>query len=364
MNRRAEPRRDARRTVEARPQPTLDPGRALRLADVAAVAGVSEATVSRVVNNKPGVATGTRRSVMDALDSLGYQRPATARRTALGVVGLIVPELVNPIFPAFAQSITSVLAHHGYTTLLGSQSLGGLHEDDYVQMLLERGIDGLIIVSGFHADTTASVERYVDLVEAKVPLVLVNGYADGVDAPFISTDDAASVHLAVSHLASLGHRRIGLAVGPTRYVPVIRKMAGFAEAMRDIVAPREVDELIETGLFTVEGGAAAAGRLLDRGCTAVICASDIMALGAIREAHQRGLRVPGDISVVGFDDALFAEHTDPPLTTIRQSVDAMSEAAVRTLLNEIAGTPVTTGEYAFRPVLVVRGSTGAAPSPT
>jgi DNA-binding LacI/PurR family transcriptional regulator len=116
-------------------------------------------------------------------------------------------------------------------------------------------------------------------------------------------------------------------------------------------------------MFTVEGGAAAASRLIDRGATAIVCGSDLMALGAIRAARQRGLDVPRDLSVVGYDDSTLIAFTDPPLTTVRQSVQAMGEAAVRALIDEISGEPAPRAEYVFRPELVVRSSTGAVPAP-
>ncbi len=325
-----------------------------RLRDIAVQASVSEATVSRVLNGKPGVAEATRQSVLTALDVLGYDRPSRLRRKSAGLVGLIVPELTNPIFPAFAQLIENALAQNGYTPVLCTQVAGGVHEDDYVQMLLDRGVAGIIFISGMHANTDTDGSRYVALRERGLPLVLVNGYVEGVDAPFISNDDVASMGLALEHLVSLGHREIGLAVGPDRYVPVIRKIAGFRHSMQELTGRPDVDDLIERSLFSVEGGASAAGRLLDRGATAVVCGSDLMALGAIREARKRGLQVPRDFSVVGYDDSTLIAFTDPPLTTVRQSVTAMSAATVRALLDEIAGHPSPRAEYVFRPELVVR----------
>jgi DNA-binding LacI/PurR family transcriptional regulator len=335
---------------------------AARLADIAAQARVSEATVSRVLNAKPGVAESTRQAVLTALDVLGYERPTRLRRKSASLVGLIVPELTNPIFPAFAQVIETALARHGFTPVLCTQTPGGVHEDDYTQMLLERGVSGIVFVSGLHADSLASHDRYRQLTARGLPIVLVNGYADDVEAPCVSCDDNAASELAVAHLKALGHSRIGLAVGPERFVPAIRKIAGFRQAMASMSRADGVEDLIERSLFTVEGGQAAAQRLLDKGCTAIVCGSDLMALGAVRAARSMGLRVPDDVSVVGYDDSPLIAFTDPPLTTLRQSVQAMGEAAVRALVDEIAGQPAPRAEYVFRPELVVRGSTGAAPA--
>lgn len=276
---------------------------AIRLADIAAHAGVSEATVSRVLNGKPGVSTNTRQAVLTALDVLGYERPPRLRQQRAGLIGLIVPELTNPIFPVFAQIIETALAMSGYTAVLCTQTAGGIREDDYTELLLERGVSGIIIVSGMHADSTSDRARYTRLTDRGLPLVLINGYRSDVEAPFISNDDEASMEMAVAHLTALGHRRIGLAVGQERFVPSIRKSEGFRKGMAAHAGVDNVDDLIVSSLFTVEGGQAAAQQLLDLGCTAICCGSDIMAIGAVRGARQRGLRVPEDVSIVGFDDS-------------------------------------------------------------
>lgn len=332
-----------------------------RLTDVANQAGVSTATVSRVLNGKPGVSAQTRQAVLAALDMLGYARPEKLRMRSAGLVGLIVPELTNPVFPTIAQAIESMLSARGFTPLLCTQSPGGTTEDEYVEMLLEHDVDGIVFVSGLHADTSASRERYHALRSRGLPIVLINGYAEGVDAPFMSTDDGAATDLAVRHLISLQHRSIGLAIGPDRFVPAQRKVVGFAENLRRHLGVDEVGPHIVSTLFTVEGGQAAASELIASGHTAIVCGSDLMALGAIRAARSRGLSVPGDISVVGFDDSPLMAFTDPPLTTVRQPVVAMGEAAVTTLEAEIAGTRGPRTELLFYPELIVRGSTGPAP---
>ncbi|MEU1019028.1 MULTISPECIES: LacI family DNA-binding transcriptional regulator [unclassified Streptomyces] len=333
-----------------------------RLVDIAAQAGVSEATVSRVLNGKPGVAAATRESVLAAIDVLGFERPSRLRqRSSAGLIGLITPELDNPIFPALAQVIAQSLTRQGYTPVLATQTPGGSTEDELTEMLVDRGVSGIIFVSGLHADTTADMERYEVLRGKGVPFVLVNGFSPKVRAPFVSTDDRAAARLAVTHLASLGHTRIGLAVGPRRFVPVLRKIEGFQVGMRERLGMRveDSDELVEHSLYSLEGGQAAAGTLIGRGCTAIVCASDMMALGAVRAARERGLEVPRDISVVGFDDSPLIAFTDPPLTTVRQPVQAMGQAAVRTLLEEIGGTPAPHNEFVFLPELVVRESTAS-----
>lgn len=335
-----------------------------RLSDIAQQAQVSEATVSRVLNDKPGVSPETRQAVLTALDVLGYERPARLRKRSAGLVGLVVPELDNPIFPAFAQVIESVLAQSGYTPVLCTQTPGGVTEDEYVEMLLDRQVSGIIFISGLHADTTADPERYRRLVARKLPIVLITGYREGIEAPFISCDDRAAAELAVAHLVALGHRHIGLISGPERFLPVQRKVEGFRGAMRRLLGAtdEQLSRSISLSLFGVEGGAAAARRLLDQGITGIVCGSDLMALGAIREARSRGLQVPVDVSVVGYDDSPLIAFTDPPLTTLRQPVSAMAVAGVRALIDEINGQGAPHSEFMFQPELVVRGSTAAPPA--
>lgn len=331
-----------------------------RLAGLAQHAGVSEATVSRVLNDRPGVAPATRQAVLTALDVLGYERPSKLRRSSAGLVGLVVPELTNPIFPAFAQAVETRLAAANYTPVLCTQVPGGMHEDDYVQMLLDRGVASIIFISGYHADTKAGIERYVALRERGLPIALLNGWRAGIEASFISNDDVAGMHLAVRHLRDLGHTRIALATGPARYVPVQRKTDGYRAAMDELLPGAE--QFVQKTLFTVEGGAAAGRKLFEQGVTAVVCGSDIMALGVVRAARQDGLRVPEDVSVIGSDDSQLIGFTDPPLTTVRQDVESMSEAAVTAILEEIQGEEVVHREYLFAPELILRRSTGAAPT--
>lgn len=332
------------------------------LAEIADQAGVSQATVSRVLNSRPGVSESTRAAVLTALDVLGYERPAQLRTRSAGLVGLVVPELSNPIFPAFAQAIEDALSRRRFTPVLCTQQPGGISEDEYVETLLDHGVAGILFVSGRHADTRADMSRYRTLAERGLPMVFVNGYAPDLDAPFISVDDRVAADLAVRHVTQLGHRRVGLVVGPARFVPAARKREGFVAATGELLGwdRPTAQGWIEEGYYTVEGGAAAAAALLDRGATAIVCASDLMALGAVRQARQQGLSVPEDVSVVGFDDSLFLTFFDPPLTTIRQPVQEMAAAAVTALIDGIDGAAVRSREYLYAPDLVVRGSTAQA----
>lgn len=329
---------------------------AARLADIALQAGVSEATVSRVLNDKPGVAPETRRTVLTALDVLGYERPGRLRSRGR-LVGLVTADLTNPIFAAFVQTIETTLGRSGYACVVCSQLPGGCNEGEQIELLVNHGVSGIIFVSGQHSDASASHEYYRQLSQRRLPMSLINGSNDGIVAASVRCDDEAAAILAVDHLLALGHRRVGLAVGPERYTPTQGKIAGYREAIQRASLNPTTAEFIECAHFTVEGGQLATLRLLDRGCTAVVCGSDLMALGAIRAIRARGLRVPADVCVIGFDDSPLLAFTDPPLTTVWQPVRAMAEAAVRALIDAMQGQSASRTEYVFRPELVVREST-------
>ncbi|WAZ19178.1 LacI family DNA-binding transcriptional regulator [Streptomyces cinnabarinus] len=330
-----------------------------RLAQVAKKVGVSEATVSRVLNGKPGVSEATRQSVLTALDVLGYERPTQLRGERARLVGLVLPELQNPIFPAFAEVIGGALAQLGLTPVLCTQTKGGVSEADYVELLLQQQVSGVVFAGGLFAQADASHEHYRLLAERRIPVVLVNAPTEGLDFPCVSCDDVVAVEQAWRHLVSLGHERIGLVLGPSDHMPSRRKLAAAQRAARD--SGRELpDEFVERTLFALEGGQAATARLLERGVTGIVCASDPLALGAVRAVRRKGLSVPGDVSVVGFDDSAFMTCTEPPLTTVRQPIEAMGRAAVDLLVAQIQGSEVPMGELLYEPELVVRGSTGQA----
>jgi DNA-binding LacI/PurR family transcriptional regulator len=330
---------------------------ARRLAEVAKKVGVSEATVSRVLNGKAGVSDSTREAVLTALDVLGYERPSKLRGQRARLIGLVVPELSNPIFPALAEVIGGALAQRGFTPVLCTRTAGGLSEADYVDMLLEQHASGVVFAGGHFAEIAAPHDHYRLLRGRGVPVVLINAAIDNLDFPCVATDDASAATQAFTHLSALGHERIGLVLGPEDHMPSRRKLAAFqaqAEAAGLSVAP------VEHALFSLEGGQAAATRMLRQGVTGIICGSDVLALGAIRAVRRTGLSVPGDVSVVGFDDSAWLNSTDPPLTTLRQPIESMGKAAVALLVNQAETAPSHAEELLFEPELVVRGSTGPA----
>lgn len=330
-----------------------------RLAEVARKVGVSEATVSRVLNEKPGVSDGTRQAVLTALDVLGYERPTKLRGERARLVGLVLPELQNPIFPALAEIVGGGLTQNGYTPLLCTQNAGGVTESDYVDLLLAQQVSGVIFLGGNYTQADAPHEHYQRLRRVNLPTVMVNARIAGLTFPTVSTDDAAAAEQAVLHVHQLGHRKIGMLLGPTDHIPSRRKLDAARPLLKKLGAPL-ADDMVVRGLYSLESGQAGASRLIAAGATAIVCASDPIALGAVRAARRAGLRVPGDISVVGFDDSALMSCTEPPLTTVRQPIEAMGRTVIELLLSQIAGTSENGDELLFEPELVLRSSTAPA----
>lgn len=327
-----------------------------RLADVAAKVGVSEATVSRVLNGKPGVSDSTRQAILTALDVLGYERPTKLRGEKARLVGLVMPELQNPIFPAFAEVISGALAQQGYTPVLCIQTVGGISEADYVDLLLSQQVSGIIFTGGAYAQADADHKHYNQLRKSRMPTVVVNAPIDDIGFVTISTDDQSSMEQAYGHLVQLGHRHIGLLLGPADHVPSRRKLAAAQLAAGRYGLDLGERQIVHS-LYSLEAAQTAATRLIAEGVTGIICASDPMALGAIRAIRRAGKRVPQDISVVGFDDSAMMACTDPPLTTVRQPIEAMGRMIVDLLVRQMSREVPSRDEVLFTPELVVRSST-------
>lgn len=332
-----------------------------RLAEVAKKVGVSEATVSRVLNEKPGVSESTRQAVLTALDVMGYERPTKLRGDRGRLVGLVLPELQNPIFPAFAEVVSGALAQQGFTPLLCTQTAGGVSEADYIELLLSHRVSGVVFAGGLYAQADAPHEHYQLLAERRLPTVMVNAAIDGLPFPRVSCDDTIAAEQAVSHLRALGHTRIGLLMGPVDHIPSQRKIAAARACAAESGAPIGPDAIVHS-LYSLEAAQAAAVRLVANGVTGIVCASDPMALGAIRAVRRTGRSVPRDVSVVGFDDSALMTSIDPPLTTVRQPIEPMGRMVIDLLIGQMAGGVIGSDEYFFEPELVVRGSTGPVPA--
>ena len=229
-----------------------------------------------------------------------------------------------------------------------------------MDLMLQQQVSGVIFVGGNYTEADAPHEHYERLRQVKLPTVLVSAPVPGLDFATISTDDASAAEQAVSHLHQLGHRRIGLLLGPTAHIPSRRKLEAAERVLARLGAPLD-PALVVNGLYSIESGQAGATRLIAAGATGIVCASDPLALGAVRATRRLGLDVPGDVSIIGYDDSILMSFTEPPLTTVRQPIDAMGRTVIDVLLGQIAGIAGPSDELLFEPELVLRGSTGPAP---
>jgi DNA-binding LacI/PurR family transcriptional regulator len=329
------------------------------LRDVARLAGVSVATVHRVATGSTGVRAETRSRVERAMRELLYVPSERSSATETGLMGILVPELANPIFPAFAQAIERRAAPSGFASILCNTHEAAFREVDYVHMLLDRRVEGMIFVSCEMTNLRGDHSHYARLVDEGARIVFVNGAVTTLDVPSVGVDERAAGEIATQHLLDLGHERIGYVAGLEHYLPTQLKAAGRATAMT--AAGLDPDGLTAFADFGTAGGMRALAQLLDlpEPPTGVICSSDMMAIGALHEAARRGLRVPEDLSIVGFDGIDAMKWSVPELTTVEQPIAQIADTAVQTLLTLIEQPERALPNSYYRPRLRVRASTAA-----
>jgi LacI family repressor for deo operon, udp, cdd, tsx, nupC, and nupG len=327
--------------------------------EVAKRAGVSTATVSRVLSRPNVVSPDTRRKVMHAVKVLAYAPNSAAkhlRTLRSGKLLVTVPDISNPFFSLILQGIEDAAQREGYAVLLGDTQHDDKREERYALMLKRKEADGLIFL-GHRLPKTAA-----DLVRSMAPgcAPVVNGceFSPRLGIPSVHIDNATAAAEAMDHLYGLGHKRIGIITGPL-VSPLSRdRLQGATARARTERAER--DFLVIHGDFSIDSGSIAADRLLGRRepPTAIFCFNDEMAMGVIEAARKRQVRVPEDLSVVGFDDIRFARHMDPPLTTIAQPMREIGEGTVRLLIEILNGTSIVPVSITLPHTLVIRQSTG------
>jgi DNA-binding LacI/PurR family transcriptional regulator len=330
------------------------------LEQVAVLAGVSRATVSRVVNGSPKVSPAVRAQVERAVAKLGYVPNRAARSLVTrraDSVALVVSEphtrfLSEPFFAGMVRGVSAALAETGVQLLL--LVAHDLPDRGRLERYVVGGhVDGVLLASLHNDDPLPGV-----LERAGVPAVLVGRPAGTGPASYVDADNRGGAGQAVDHLARRGRRRIATIAGPQDMGVGQDRLDGYRDGLRAVGLPAG-DDLVEAGDFTEEGGAAAMGRLLERPgrpVDAVFAASDLMAAGALRTLRAAGRRVPDDVAVVGFEDSAVARYAQPPLTTVRQPIEEMGRQAARLLLAKVAGEAA--GMHLILDVeLVVRAST-------
>jgi LacI family repressor for deo operon, udp, cdd, tsx, nupC, and nupG len=333
--------------------------------EVARRAGVSTATVSRVLSQPGLVSPETRRRVLQAVDRLAYTPNAAAnnlRTLRTGKLLVTVPDISNPFFALILQGIEDAAQRDGYAVLVGDTQHDPQREERYALMLRRKEADGLIFLG--HRLPRAAATFAAAVAPRCAPVVNGCEFNPRLCVPSVHIDNAAAASEAMDHLYRLGHRRIGIVTGPL-VSPLSRdRLAGAMARARTRHADR--DTMVMHGDFSIESGALAAECLLGRRerPTAIFCFNDEMAMGVIQTARRRGLRIPDDLSVVGFDDIRFARCVDPPLTTVAQPMRAIGEGTVRLLLHILSGTLRPPKSVTLPHTLTVRSTTAPPHSGT
>jgi len=337
------------------------PKKAVTRNEVAQLAGVSPATVSYVVNNGPRpVAPATRQRVLQAIEQLGYQPNALARNLRLqrtSTLGLILPDTHNPYFAEVARGVEQIAFERGYTVMLCHSDYSLERELHYVHVLYAERAAGVI---WFPA--TADSEPALRLADYGVPLVILDRVAPGTQAPCVLADNFRGGFLAAQHLLELGHTRIGCIARPLALHHSQERIRGFQAALRQAGLPPD-DAPIVKGGYRLEDGRAAAFQLLELSPppSAIFAYNDLMAIGALRAAHERGWHVPRELSIVGFDDIPQAAFTCPALTTVRQPKLDMGRRGAQLLLDLVEEQLSSAqAEVPLQVQLVIRESTAPA----
>jgi LacI family transcriptional regulator len=330
------------------------------LKELAARANVHPSTVSRVANNDPSlrIASTTRSRIETLLRETEYRPNGVARGLKLRqtlVLAVVIPDITNPFFAALFRGIEDGATQRGYQVLLCNTDGSPERQRSHLQSLAARRVDGVILASTFLKDPAVRWLRH-----QRTPYVLVNRFSDeGVD-PFVGSDDLTGATLATEHLISLGHVRIGhLAGQPTISTGVLRRR-GYLAALAEAGLPADPELLVESG-FVEEGGTQAMEHLLSLKSppTAIFAVTDMTAIGAYGVARRKGLRIPEDLAVVGYNDIPLAGRLIPGLTTVHVPIHEFGTVAARLLLEQIEAGQLTPRRVVFTPQLVVRGSTSA-----
>jgi LacI family transcriptional regulator len=324
---------------------------------VARLSNVSIATVSRTINHIPTVNPKMAKRVWEVIGELDYFPNTQARSLVSGrsrLLGLIVSEITNPFFPELIQGFEDVAVEHGYEILIGSTNYDPERMKRCIRRMVERKAEGVAVM------TFGIEEPLLDqLADRKVPLVFVDVGPERPGISLLRVDYHHGIRQGVQHLAALGHRDIAFVTGPLRLHSAHSRLAAFHRAVQECGIVVDKGRIIE-GDHTMEGGMAAAEKLLTGAKlpTAVMCSNDVTAIGVLHEAYRAGLRVPDDLSVIGFDNIHLTQMTIPPLTTIQMSCFELAKAAVLALKAHVEGTPAPKREYPIETRLVVRESTG------
>lgn len=332
--------------------------------DIAKEAKVSVATVSRVLNNTAPVKDSTRTKIMESIDKYQFQPNALARsliRKETGTLGIILPDITNPFYPEVISGINSQANELGYTFFLCDTHGDYDKESQYLNELQEKQVDGILLLGGRINLNRCKPEMVEEVIGAasRVPVVLVNGNLPGSKLHRVFTDEAKGAELATRYLIEQGHQNIAFIAGNSNMSTTEQKVKGFKKVVKEygLNVPKEH---ILYGDFSMSWGEKAMTALLDLpSCpSAVFCINDNTAVGAVKAAFKKGLKIPQDVSIVGFDDIQLASVINPELTTVSQKTDLLGRTAVN-VLHKLIIKETVKRHTIIEPELMIRGSSQA-----
>ncbi|VEF47302.1 LacI family transcriptional regulator [Bacillus freudenreichii] len=304
----------------------------ITIKDVAKHAGVSKATVSRVINHNTSVNKEIKERVLASIEELGYQPNAIARSLAnstSNVIGLILPDIVNPYFPALARGIEDSAHEHGYSLFISNTDNNPDIEQEYIEKMCRQQVGGIILISSILDE-----EKVNKLVELGVPFVLCDRLIENSQFDTVSIDNYKAAYEAVLRLIRQGYEKIYHLSGPKHIQPADKRRQAYIDAMHE----HGLEPMYQVGDFSYKSGYERMKSVLEKSkISAVFAANDLIALGAMSAIHEKGLTIPNDISVIGCDDILFAQMSNPKLSTISVPAYKIGATAVKLLVDRIKG---------------------------
>jgi LacI family transcriptional regulator len=340
---------------------TLESFAVVTIKDVAREAGVSVGTASQALRASPAVREATRKRVLAVAKRLRYQPSAVARGLVTRrthTVGLLISDIANPFFIRAVRAVEDVAQENGYTVILCNTDEDPAKEMQYLRVLMEKRVDGIIL-----ATTAGSLRSVRDVRWRRVPLVLFDRELSGIATDTVKVDGVLGGRLATQHLLDLGHRRIAIIHGPVVRSTGAERLQGYLEALK-AAGIRPIPALIREGNFKQDSGRELARQLLhvSPAPTALFCTNNLMTVGALQTLGERGIRIPKDLSLVGYDDMEWWTLTHPPLTTVGQPVYDLGREAMRLLLEQIGAKGRRRPQrVVLKPELLVRDSCGPPP---
>lgn len=325
--------------------------------DIARRAGVSIATVSRVINNKSeGVGRETREKILDIVKELNYYPNRIARGLVTkktNILGLILPDISNPFFPSLARGVEDTASRYGYNMILCNTDNKKEKEETYISVLKENNVDGILYTSVIR-QKDKNVKK---LLQSKIPFVLLDRSINVRDIPKVFTDGVSGMQQMINYLIENGHRRIAYISGPKSNSSTEQRLKGYRKALGDAGISAD-HTIMKDGDYKISSGYKNMLELLDEGgnFSAVACANDLMAVGALEALKDRGIKVPEEMSITGYDDIYIADVTSPKLTTVAQPKYEMGCIAAELLVKLVQGEEISEREVVLQPSLVIRES--------